>query len=58
MFYSFSMNRDRIQSDVLNKAAEVISDIGNKVGDYLGDDYKSLAREIADDVKISRGNYP
>ncbi|MED8656730.1 colicin-like pore-forming protein, partial [Escherichia coli] len=55
VFYSFSMNRDRIQSDVLNKAAEVISDIGNKVGDYLGDDYKSLAREIADDVKNFQG---
>ncbi|HHJ1319602.1 TPA: colicin-like pore-forming protein [Escherichia coli] len=55
VFYSFSMNRDRIQSDVLNKAAEVISDIGNKVGDYLGDAYKSLAREIADDVKNFQG---
>ncbi|ENH8331263.1 hypothetical protein ABWE26_004248 [Escherichia coli] len=55
VFYSFSMNRDRIQSDVLNKATEVISDIGNKVGDYLGDAYKSLAREIADDVKNFQG---
>ncbi len=55
VFYSFSMNRDRIQSDVLNKTAEVISDIGNKVGDYLGDAYKSLAREIADDVKNFQG---
>ncbi|MBS9103409.1 hypothetical protein KEQ96_28080, partial [Escherichia coli] len=55
VFYSFSMNRDRIQSDVLNKAAELISDMGNKIGDYLGESYKSLAREIADDIKNFQG---
>lgn len=55
VFNSFSMNRDRIQSDVLNKAAEVISDMGNKVGDYLGEAYKSLAREISDDIKNFQG---
>ncbi|EIY0670584.1 colicin immunity protein [Salmonella enterica] len=49
------MNRDRIQSDVLNKAAEVISDMGNKVGDYLGEAYKSLAKEISGDIKNFQG---
>lgn len=55
VFNSFSMNRDRIQSDVLNKTAEVIADMGNKVGDYLGEAYKSLAREISDEIKNFQG---
>lgn len=55
VFNSFSMNRDRVQSDVLNKTAEIVSNMGDKIGEYLGDKYKAIAKEVADDIKNFQG---
>ncbi|EBC1279679.1 hypothetical protein G6T08_004908 [Salmonella enterica] len=55
VFNSFSMNRDRVQSDVLNKTAEIASNMGDKIGEYLGDKYKAIAKEVADDIKNFQG---
>ncbi|CDZ86604.1 colicin [Citrobacter koseri] len=55
VFNSFSMNRDRVQSDVLNKTAEIVSDMGEKVGVHLGEKYKAVAKEIANDIKNFQG---
>ncbi len=49
------MNRDRVQSDVLNKTAEIVSSMGDKIGEHLGDKYKAIAKEVADDIKNFQG---
>ncbi|EKC7222326.1 hypothetical protein OP853_004875 [Salmonella enterica] len=55
VFNSFSMNRDRVQSEVLDKTAEIITTMGDKVSEYLGEAYKTVAKEIADDIKNFQG---
>ncbi|MDU7483724.1 MAG: colicin-like pore-forming protein [Hafnia alvei] len=55
VFNSFSMNRDRIQSDVLNKTADIISDTGEKLSEFLGKQYKAVADTLANDIKNYQG---
>lgn len=40
---------------VLTKASEIIISVGDKAGEYLGDKYKVLSREIADNIKNFQG---
>ncbi|WP_407985135.1 colicin-like pore-forming protein [Escherichia coli] len=40
---------------VLTKASEIIISVGDKAGEYLGDKYKALSREIADNIKNFQG---
>ena len=40
---------------VLTKASEIIISVGDKVGEYLGDKYKALSREIAGNIKNFQG---
>lgn len=40
---------------VLTKASEIIISVGDKVGEYLGDKYKTLSREIAGNIKNFQG---
>ena len=40
---------------VLTKASEIIISVGDKVGEYLGDKYKALFREIAGNIKNFQG---
>lgn len=40
---------------VLIKASEIIISVGDKAGEYLGDKYKVLSREIADNIKNFQG---
>lgn len=55
IFNSFPTNQARIQSDVLNKTADVITDMGEKLSDFLGEKYKSVANELAKDIKNFQG---
>ncbi|EAW8184857.1 hypothetical protein HX52_21915 [Salmonella enterica] len=41
--------------EALTKASELISAMGDKIGEHLGDKYKSVAKEIADDIKNFQG---
>ncbi|EFG6538945.1 TPA: colicin-N [Escherichia coli] len=43
------------EKEALLKASELISDMGEKVGKYLDDKYKAVAREIADNIKNFQG---
>lgn len=52
------LDRATIEADekvALTKASELIADMGDKIGEYLGDKYKRIAKEIADDVKSYQG---
>lgn len=40
---------------ILTKASEIIISVGDKAGEYLGDKYKVLSREIADNIKNFQG---
>ncbi|WP_172903507.1 colicin-like pore-forming protein [Escherichia coli] len=40
---------------VLTKASEIIISVGDKAGEHLGDKYKTLSREIADNIKNFQG---
>lgn len=40
---------------VQTKASEIIISVGDKAGEYLGDKYKVLSREIADNIKNFQG---
>ena len=55
VFNSFKVNRDRIQSEVLNKAADTMITFGEKIGAFLGEKFKSLYREIAGDITNFQG---
>lgn len=41
--------------EALQKASELITDMGEKIGIYLGEKYKEVAREIAGDIKNFQG---
>jgi len=43
------------EKEALTKASEIIADMGEKVGEHLGDKYKAVAKEIADDIKNFQG---
>lgn len=43
------------EADALQKTSELIVDAGEKIGAYLGDKYKEVAREIAADIKNFQG---
>lgn len=43
------------EADVLQKSSELIADVGEKIGAYLGDKYKEVAKEIAGDIKNFQG---
>lgn len=43
------------QIEALQKASEIIADMGEKVGSYLGQKYKDVSREIAGNVKNFQG---
>lgn len=43
------------EKETLLKASEIILDMGGKVGGYLGEKYKSVAKEIADNIKNFQG---
>jgi len=45
----------RNAQDVLTKASEIIADMGDKLGEYLGDKYKAVAKEIADNIANFQG---
>ncbi|MDZ5641837.1 colicin-like pore-forming protein [Enterobacter sp. A103] len=42
-------------ADALQKSSEIIADAGEKIGAYLGDKYKAVAKEIAADIKSFQG---
>nr|WP_322874501.1 colicin-like pore-forming protein [Erwinia billingiae] len=43
------------EKETLTKASELVADMGDKLGEYLGDKFKALAKEIADDIKNFQG---
>lgn len=43
------------EKEVLIKASEMVADMGDKLGEYLGDKFKAIAKEIADDIKNFQG---
>lgn len=43
------------EKEVLIKASELVADMGDKLGEYLGDKFKAIAKEIADDIKNFQG---
>ena len=47
--------RKKAELEALLKASEVIADVGNKLSEYLGEEYKSLASEISGNVKNFQG---
>ncbi|ENZ2139262.1 colicin-like pore-forming protein [Salmonella enterica] len=47
--------KDSNEKEVLTKASELITAMGDKVGEYLGGKYKTLAKEIADEIKNFQG---
>lgn len=47
--------KDSNEKEVLTKASELITAMGDKVGEYLGSKYKTLAKEIADEIKNFQG---
>lgn len=46
---------EKNESDLLEKTSELIVTMGDKVGEYLGVKYKTLAKEIADEIKNFQG---
>ena len=52
------VNKDQEGNDekaALTKASEIIISVGDKTGEYLGEKYKALSREIADNIKNFQG---
>ncbi|HBM0098316.1 TPA: colicin immunity protein [Salmonella enterica subsp. enterica serovar Blitta] len=47
--------KDINEKEVLTKTSELITTMGDKVGEYLGVKYKTLAKEIADEIKNFQG---
>ncbi|HAU2961131.1 TPA: hypothetical protein JC757_005084 [Salmonella enterica subsp. diarizonae] len=47
--------KDSNEKEVLTKTSELITTMGDKVGEYLGVKYKKLAKEIADEIKNFQG---
>lgn len=45
----------RDEKEALTKTSELIADMGDKIGEHLGDKYKAVAKEIADDIKNFQG---
>lgn len=43
------------ETDALQKAGELIADMGEKMGAYLGDKYKEVAKEIAGEIRNFQG---
>ncbi|EAN1870836.1 hypothetical protein LCK10_004360 [Salmonella enterica] len=43
------------EKDALTKASELIADMGEKIGARLGEKYKTVAKEIANDIKNFQG---
>lgn len=43
------------EKEALTKASEIIADMGEKIGEHLGEKYKVVAKEIADDIKNFQG---
>lgn len=43
------------EKEALIKASEIITDMGEKVGKHLGEKYKVVAKEIAEDIKNFQG---
>ncbi|MER3383917.1 colicin-like pore-forming protein [Pectobacterium aroidearum] len=42
-------------AEVLTKTSELVADMGEKIGTHLGDKYKSVAKEIAEEIKNFQG---
>jgi hypothetical protein len=51
----FASVKQEADKEVLLKASEVIISMGEKAGGYLGEKYKELSREIADNIKNFQG---
>ncbi|MEQ0076659.1 colicin-like pore-forming protein [Klebsiella sp. CN_Kp116] len=47
--------KKRDEKEALTKASELISDMGDKIGKLLGEKYRSVAKEIANDIKNFQG---
>ncbi|WP_149571786.1 colicin-like pore-forming protein [Serratia nevei] len=47
--------RVRDEKDALIKTSELVAAAGEKVGEHLGDKYKAVAKQIADDIKNFQG---
>ncbi|ECG1391235.1 hypothetical protein CFSAN000557_19240 [Salmonella enterica subsp. houtenae str. CFSAN000557] len=43
------------ENEALTKTSELIADMGDKIGEHLGDKYKEVAKEIAGDIKNFQG---
>ncbi|EHU3652385.1 colicin immunity protein [Salmonella enterica] len=43
------------ENEALTKTSELIADMGDKIGEHLGDKYKAVAKEIAGDIKNFQG---
>lgn len=55
-FMEFRKSEDEQNGkDALLKASEIISDMGDKIGEHLGDKYKATAKELAENIKNFQG---
>ncbi|EKP5434342.1 colicin immunity protein [Salmonella enterica] len=43
------------ENEALTKTSELIADMGDKIGEHLGDKYKAVAKEVAGDIKNFQG---
>ncbi|ECZ6618963.1 hypothetical protein F8X20_21100 [Salmonella enterica] len=47
--------KEKDEKEALTKASELIADMGEKIGEHLGEKYKCVAKEIAEDIKNFQG---
>lgn len=47
--------KEQNEKEALTKASELISDVGEKISAHLGDKYREVAKQIADDIKNFQG---
>lgn len=45
------------ETELLQKSAEIIISVGDKTGEFLGDKYKALAKDISDNVRNFQGRH-
>lgn len=47
--------KEKNEKEALLKASELVSGMGDKLGEYLGEKYKNVAKEVAGDIKNFHG---
>ncbi|MBH1930408.1 colicin-like pore-forming protein [Serratia rubidaea] len=48
-------NLKKDEKEALTKASELLADMGGKIGDVIGEKYKSMSKEIAENVRNFQG---